>query len=298
MRIFTPLPGEYIASALKRGNELLSFESLATEDFYIKPVPRAGFGVSRSRERVKAEFREHTVFNFPKFLTEHNIAEDVLTNHTLYPINAALGRSRAHTNVTPKVWAKMCPECAVEDLETHGSSYIHSRHVQAYVEVCNIHGSKLLEICQHCSTPISRHAVAKLGHCSQKHKISKRSKRQLNSPPHLYASFIAELLNYRGPMVNRYLADFIAYISIFKHYAKNLAPPNKKLDMTSIIKRELGLSVNFSTFARPLDNKLPIYAFIGCRTADRYFELLDNEKIRDSLRDTVHYANLMKWRLY
>lgn len=298
MKIFTPLPGEYIASALKRGNELLGVASLATEDFYIKPIPRAGYGISRSPLPVKAEERKHAVFNFPKFLTENNIAEDVLTNHTLYPINAALGRSRAYSNVTPKVWARICPECAVEDLETYGSTYIHNRHVQAYVKVCNIHGSKLLEACAHCSIPISRHAVAKLGHCNQKYKISKRSRRQLNSPPHLYASFIAELLNYRGPMANRYLADFIAHVSIFKHYAKELERPNKKLDMTSIIERELGLSVKYSRFDRPLDNNFPIYAFIGCRTADRYFELLDNEKIRVSLRETIHYSNLKHGRIY
>ncbi|MGY2963171.1 hypothetical protein ACVWZP_004120 [Pseudomonas sp. TE36184] len=298
MKIFTPLPGEYIASALKRGNELLGVASLATEDFYIKPVPRAGYGKSGSLLPVTVEEREHAVFDFPKFLTENNIAEDVLTKHTLYPINAALGRSRACSKVTPKVWARICPECAVEDLETYGSTYIHTRHVQAYVKVCNVHGSKLLEACPHCSIPISRHAVAKLGYCNQKYKTSKRSRRQLNSPPHQYASFIAELLNYRGPMVNRYLADFIAHISIFKHYAKDLERPHNKLDMTYIIEHELGLSVKYSRSDSPLDNKFSIYAFIGCRTADKYFELLSNKELRDSLRDTIHYSNLLHWRLH
>lgn len=301
MKIFAPLPGEYIASALKRGNELLGVKSLPATDFYIKPIPRIGYGISNSIKRLNAESREHQIFEFPEFLTKYNVAEEVLNNHTLHPLNAALGRSRAHTNPTPKVWMKMCPDCAEQDHEIHGSAYIHRRHVQASVQVCDIHGSKLLNTCPHCSIPLRRHSITKLGMCSQKQKFSKsseNSKRELNSPKHLYAKFIAKLLNYSGPMVKRDIADFLAQYSLLKYYAKELEYSNMNMDITIIIERELGLSVKNTNHGYLLDNNFPIIAFLGCRTAERYLDLLVNENARESLKKTVMTARLHWAQLY
>lgn len=274
MKIFAPLPGEYIASALKRGNELLGIKSLPATDFYIKPIPRIGFG-SNSVERLRADFRDHQVFEYPQFLTRHKIAEEVLNNHTLHPLNAALGRSRAVTNPTPKVWMKMCPECAEQDHETHGSAYIHRKHVHASVLVCDIHCSKLLKTCPHCSIPLGRHSITGLGLCCQRYKLSKSSdlsKLVPNSPMHLYAKFIAELLNYSGPTVNRYMAGYIADFSLLRYYAKRIMSSNMIMDITLVIEEELGLSVKNTNNGYLLDNKFPIIAFLGCRTADRYLD--------------------------
>lgn len=298
MRIFSPLPGEYIASALKRGNELLGIKSIATEDFYIKPIPRAGFGISNGVKPVKAEWREHSKFKFPEFLTKHKISENVLNNHTLHPLNAALGRSRAHTEVTPKTWMRICPECVLEDIETHGSPYIHCRHVPFSVVVCNIHGSALVDSCPHCSVPIREHEITKLGICSQRHKHSKLSNTQPNSTPRLYSKFIADLLGYRGAMAKRILADAIIHQSVLLRYAKRHARTNSSLGLAKIIERELGISIELDKNIRLQDKNLSLCAFLGCRTAEDYLNLLTNEKARTLLNNTLDDAGIFKWQPY
>ncbi|NKQ13793.1 hypothetical protein, partial [Pseudomonas sp. SST3] len=268
MKIFSPLPGEYVASALKRGNELLGIKYLLTEDFYIKPVPRIGFGTSKSDKIVKAEWRDHSIFEYPKFLTEHNIAEDVLNYHTLYPLTAALGRSRGHTIITPKYnWMRICPDCVLEDYEIHGTAYIHRRHVQISVQVCSIHGLNLIETCPSCSIPVSKHEINRLGLCRNKYKSSIR---QLNSSRHMYAKFIADMLNYRGVMIKRDLAEFIVDGTTFIKYKNEIERKQEYLDIFKIIKRELGLQVRNTNFSNLSDNNFAISAFLGCGTAERY----------------------------
>lgn len=298
MRIFSPLPGEYIASALKRGNELLGIKSIAKEEFYIKPIPRIGFGISKCLMPVKTESRDYAKFKFPEFLTKHNITENVLNNNTLHPLNAALGRSRAYTEVTPKIWMRMCHDCVLEDIETHGSPYIHCRHVLSSVMFCSIHGSALIESCPQCSVPIRKHDITKLGICSKRYKYSKRSKAQLNSTPRLYAKFIADLLGYRGATVKRTLADAVIHQSVTLKYAKRYADDNSSLGLDNIIARELGISITLGNNGRLLDKNLSLCAFLGCITADHYFDLLTNEDTRTLLRKNLHEAGVSQWHPY
>lgn len=281
MRIFTPLPGEYIASALKRGNELLGIRTMPVEDFYIKPIARGGFGRSSS---CTAEWRDEPIFKFPAFLTAQNIAEEVLDEHTLQPLNAALGRNRAVTNATPKIWMKICTDCVLEDHETHGSAFIHRRNVQSAVEYCSVHGTPLLDTCPRCLIPLRKHDLTKLGICGQKYK---RSKHKLNFAGQQYAKFVADLLNYKGDMVKRGLAGYIVRLSTDAKYRNELKNWRDVLDLAKITKRVLNRDVTIKYPGELPDHNFPIFAYLGCETAERYLELLSNAESRNSLHNSL-----------
>lgn len=298
MRIFSPLPGEYIASALKRGNELLGNKPVRTEDFYIKPIPRVGFGISKSMTPLQAEWREEPRFEFPEFLSKHNVTESVLNNHTLHPLNAALGRSRAFTEVTPRTWTRICAECVLEDIEEHGSPYIHRRHVLLSVMVCSIHGSPLTDTCPYCSVTIKKHGLAQLHTCSTRYKHARRSNTQKKSPLRLYAQFIAELLQYRGEMAKRGKADAVISYSVQLKYGRRHVGHNVSMGIASVIEQELGISVNpdFNTYL--MDKNISLYAFLGCQTAENYLCLLSNEDSLNQLSNTLDEAGISKWQAY
>lgn len=298
MKIFSPLPGEYIASALKRGNELLDIRSIATEDFYIKPIPRVGFGISKCETPLKAEWRDQPKFKFPEFLTKHNISENVLANHTLHPLNAALGRSRAYTEVTPKTWMRICPECVLDDLEKHGSAYIHCRHVPPTVMACSIHHSVLIASCPHCTIDIRKHDITKLGKCSRRYKYSKLSKTTKNHTSHSYAKFVADLLGYRGEMAGRNRAEAIIHQSVLLKYGKDRIYPRSSMGMAKVIERELGISINLTNNEHSIDRCLSLFAFLGCRTAEYYLELLANENVGALLGGALDDARIDRFQPY
>ncbi|WP_143492738.1 TniQ family protein [Pseudomonas amygdali] len=298
MKIFSPLPGEYIASALKRGNELLGIKSICTKDFYIKPIPRVGFGISKSMFPLQAEWREYPKFKFPEFLSKHHITESVLNDHTLHPLNAALGRSRAFTEVTPKTWTRICPQCVLEDIEEHGSPYIHSRHVLLSVVVCSIHGSSLADTCPYCSITIKKHDITQLRICSARYKYSKKSNAQKKSTLGLYAKFIADLLQYSGAMTNRGKADAIISCSVRLKYGRRHVGVNVSMGIASVIEQELGISINSTTNIRLMDKNISLYAFLGCQTAENYLNFLTDEESLSQLRSALDDAGISKWQPY
>ncbi len=281
MKIFTPLPGEYVASALQRGNEMLGIRTLPHEDFRIRPIPRTGYG--RKGIGGKAEIRGYAIFKFPSLFTERKITEEVLHNHTLYPLTAALGRPTNQTIVTPAYWKKICPECAFEDFENHGTAYVHRSHVQSYVKVCSIHGSDLITICPACSTPINKHKITQLGICSQKYK---NPTRQWKSPNHLYSIFIAELLNYKGPPAKTHNAEWIVTKSLYRNYFDEIY--GNYGYVSEIIVRELGTKTINPYSKGATDYNFVIQAFLGCRTAARYLDLLTNSAACTQLQNEVN----------
>ncbi|CAG8871377.1 hypothetical protein JRG49_00735 [Pseudomonas fulva] len=283
MRIFAPLPGEYVASALKRGNELLGIKSLKTEDFYIKPIPRVGFGISKTLSTVQAEWRPHQEFYYPKLLDDHKISELVLNDHTLYPMIAALGRHRATAIVTPKTWQKVCPDCVLEDLNNCGSPYIHCRHVLGSVQVCSTHACTLIETCPACSMPLKKHEIGHLAKCSKQGKWSRRQKREFGSTRHMYAKFVADLLGYRGPMIHDGTADFIAYASLMINRTREFE--RTELDISKLIYKEMGITSRLTTSSISTSDKFPMYVFLGCHTAENYLNLLANQDEQDLLRE-------------
>jgi len=298
MKIFSPLPGEYIASALKRGNELLGIKSLSSSDFYIKPIPRTGFGVSKSAMPLKAGWRDHPEFKFPDFIETHNISEQILMNHTLHPINAALGRSRAYTQVTPKVWMRICPECVLEDIESHGSPYIHTRHVLPFVMVCSLHSIDLVDLCPHCLVDLRKHDITKLGKCSRRYKTSKLSKKQKASTPRLYAKFIADLLDYRGKMVLRGKANAVIHQSASLKYAHRHLHPLSSMGLAKVIQHEFGISATLDKGPSARDRVISLCAFLGCKTAETYFELLAFEQAWTKLVSDLEYAGIHRYHNY
>lgn len=283
MRIFAPLPGEYIASALKRGNELLGIKSLKTADFYIKPMPRVGFGINKTLTRLQTEWRSHHEFRYPKLLDDHKVSELVLNNHTLYPMIAALGRHRATAIVTPKTWTKVCQDCVQEDLESHGSAYIHSVHVLGSVQVCNIHACTLRETCPTCTMPMKKHDISHLTKCSQLSKWRRYQKREFGSTRHMYAKFVADLLGYRGPMLHDGKAEFVASASLMINRTKEFQ--TTQIDIARLINKELGITTKLTEAGIPNSDKFPIYVFLGCGTAENYLNLITNEHEQDALRE-------------
>ncbi len=293
MKIFTPLPGEYIASALKRGNELLGIKSLKTEDFYIKAKPRIGFGINKTLGRLQTEWRLHQEFYYPKLLDEHKISDLALSNHTLYPMIAALGRHQATAIVTPKTWEKVCPDCVREDLDNCGSPYIHRRHVLGSVQVCSTHACALIETCPTCSIPMKKHEINHLAKCSKLNTWSKRQKREFGSNRHMYAKFVADLLDYSGPMIKDGMADFVAYASLMIN--RTSAFEKTQLNISKLINEEMGITSRLTHASISTSDKYPIYVFLGCHTAENYFNLLNNKDEQDVLREkkTVIFNKLL-----
>lgn len=103
----------------------------------------------------------------------------------------------------------------------------------------------------------------------------------------MYAKFIADMLNYRGVMIKRDLAEFIVDGTTFIKYKNEIERKQEYLDIFKIIKRELGLQVRNTNFSNLSDNNFAISAFLGCGTAERYLDLLFNGEARDSLRKDV-----------
>ncbi|MNJ20204.1 hypothetical protein D3C77_145340 [compost metagenome] len=263
---------------------MLGIKTLSSADFRIIPIPRKGY--ARTGLGEKAEYRNHAVFQFPSLFTERKITEEILHNHTLYPLTAALGRSTTDTIVTPTIWKKICPDCAYEDYENHGTAYVHRSHAQASVQVCSIHGSNLIATCPTCSTPIKNHDITGLGICSQKYK---NSTRQLNSSNHSYSIFIAELLNYKGAPAKANDAQWIVGNSLYIKYFNEMYSDDNYL--SKLITSEFGVKSINSNYRAVSDQRFTIQAFLGCRTAERYLDLLKNKASTAQLQKEVNALN-------
>lgn len=287
MRIFNPLKGEYIASALLRGNEMMEIKSLSKMDFRIKPIPRKKFGFS---ETSSVESRTHAIFNYPEWLTDRETQNEVLHEHTLYPITAALGRSLTNVIVTPTNWRKLCIDCVIEDTRSFGTAFVHTRNTEASVSVCSVHGSELAKICPTCKIPFSSHSLRKLESCQKKYKIPSYHK---NSIRHLYAKFVSDLLNYRGETKQRNVVESLVYASIVvKHKNNHISD--------AFCQELLRLTLGINT-SKPIDwsksnNTLTTLAFLGSGTADNYLQLTSGSPLTEETIKT--HRNIIKNRSF
>ncbi len=249
---------------------MLGLKPVTLKDFHIKPLPRKGYGYALGH---KYESRKHAVFQFPHFFTERNISEEVLKNHTLYPLTAALARTRKDIAVTPVAWRKICPDCALEDFENYGTAYVHRRHVPASVQVCSVHGSRLIDRCTTCSTLIKNHQISRLSICSQKYQS------QVDEPDPFsfaYSNFVADLLTYNGatPMAHR--TDGLIINSIRLKYGNEIEQNDKFIK--NLIKKKFGVDLKTPISSTYSVNNYTILAFLGCETAEVYFELLSKSE--------------------
>ena len=179
---YTPLPGEYVASAIKRGNESLGIKGISKDHYLI-------IKTATTSRRIDGEII------FPQLFKDHGVTEEVLNENTLYPLTAALGRIHAGTIYTPVRRWKICLDCVTTDLALHGTAYIHCRNLPSSVLVCSVHGSRLHEKCPTCNKAIIRHSIGELSKCGN---YFPKSEKKLNIPPHQYSIFISELLSYKG----------------------------------------------------------------------------------------------------
>lgn len=266
--IFTPLPGEYIASAIRRGNELLGVNALNKNDYYIN---RISLGLRCSSER--SEIR------FPSFLVEHGIAQQALNENTLYPLTAALGRTEASCFITPIKGWKICLDCVIEDVEVHGTAYIHRRNIPMPVSVCSTHGSKLYTICPTCSIPITKHKISQLVFCSRRFK---ESERQIHWPIHFLSIFVNELLEYDGEPFDISQTEMNIHAKLGIKYQMRYTESSR---IVSIIRETFSLDVRYSPYGSLVNDICTIFACLAYETAAEYLHVMRDENASKALRD-------------
>lgn len=178
-----PHKDEYIASAIRRGNESSGLK-------HNRPMEVSAYKIQQPYKHTKTFPPK---IQFPAYMVELGITLDVLQNHTLYPICAALGRTDSSNIYTPQLHWKICLICAIEDIEEFGTVIIRRQNILRYSKACDKHGSTLHERCPACNKSITTHSISKFDSCSKKYMAQAES---LNSPKHRYAKFIKELLEY------------------------------------------------------------------------------------------------------
>ncbi len=99
----------------------------------------------------------------------------------------------------------------------------------------------------------------------------------------MYAQFVADLLDYRGPMINDGIADFVAYASLMIN--RTCAFEKTELNISKLINKEMGIDSKLTTANISTSNKYPIYVFLGCYTAKNYLNLINNKYEQDVLRE-------------
>jgi hypothetical protein len=181
--IFSPLPGEFIASAILRGNEILGIKKTKKNEFRIKKVPPSHL-IYKVTNSIK----------FPELFSNNDIALQILYENTLYPLYAVLGQSNIYSKFTPLSDWKICLQCVIDDINCFGTAFIHVSHLPPSVNFCRKHATKLYTFCPSCSMPITNHEISKFYTCQERyHQIHST----LNHNESLYAKFIHELLDYR-----------------------------------------------------------------------------------------------------
>ena len=182
--IFVPIPGEYIASAVRRGNEILGIKGLNKLHYRI-----------RKRPRPKGKYAKASTIDYPKFLVSQKLSSQVLYDNTLYPLAAALGRTAATCVYTPPTQWRICVQCVIDDQENQGTAFIHRSHLMSSVSLCNIHATKLHFTCPHCLKSITSHEISQLAECSESYTAESA---HFDSSLHQYSCFVEALLNYKG----------------------------------------------------------------------------------------------------
>lgn len=269
MKIFTPFPGEYVASALQRGNELLGIKSLKYEEFNFRPIIKS-FSTTNMYDDYK--FRAEMAFECAPFFTERKIFEEVLNNHTLYPIVKALGRVGRLAAATPFTWKKICIDCVFDDFLSYGTTFVRRGHILRCVGICSTHASELIEVCPTCSIPLRKHAISKLNVCFLKYKVPIY---QHNSRRHLLSKFVAELLAYSGPL--------IAPDRLHKHVEHRLSIKHKtRNNFHQLINKELGFTEKRDYTVTQRDearntNTSVMLAFLAFDNVENYLDWVTNE---------------------
>jgi hypothetical protein len=181
--IFSPLPGEFIASAILRGNEILGIKKIKENEFRIKRKPPS-----------LLKFNSTDSIKFPELFSNNDITLQTLYENTLYPLYAVLGQSDTNSIFTPLSHWKICLQCVIDDIDCFGTAFIHVSHLPSSVSFCRKHATKLYNFCPSCSMPIRNHEISKFYTCQERYH---KTHCTLNRNESLYAKFVHELLGYR-----------------------------------------------------------------------------------------------------
>jgi len=207
--IFSPLPGEFIASAILRGNETLGIKGIKTNDFRIRKIPASHLKCKSSCS-----------IEFPELLSNNDIAIQTLYENTLYPLCAVLGHSDIQSKFTPLSHWKICLQCVIDDIDCFGTAFIHVSHLPPSVNFCRKHTTKLYNFCPSCSKPITKHEISKFYICRERYI---QTPSILNLYAARYSQFVHELLSYRNkPFYYRSIECLIhsklITIELFNHF--------------------------------------------------------------------------------
>lgn len=193
--IYAPFPGEFIASALRRGKEILGIRCRQSDYQITKVSPRS----SKDRWQIV----------LPPVFQDDDIAKLALYENTLYPLFSVMGRTVYYGNYTPNRNWRICFHCVEEDSETYGSPFIHVAHLTRSVTLCYKHAVRLAEKCPSCGAYIHSHDLASIIDCSVYFPDVSNA---AGSQHHDYAIFVNSLLDFRDstysqPWVNSTLSD-------------------------------------------------------------------------------------------
>lgn len=268
--IYNPLPGEYVASAIKRGNESIGNNYSSKAEYLIKNIPRKDRN-SQSDDVI-----------FPKLFIEHGVTREVLYENTLFPLTKAFGRNLIRTIYTPVHFWKICLDCVVENAEQYGTAYIHCRHLPTTVSVCSVHGSKLFDKCPTCLKKITNHKICDYMKCCNSYKFSPR---EIGSTEHSYSVFTSELLQYDGRHfeayhVNKIIKTKLKLIEIIKYDD----------DFELLIehtRKEPGIILTPKSFFRTSTDICSAIGFLAYQTAEAYLNALSDKPVRISMMDEL-----------
>lgn len=287
--IFAPLPGEYVASAIRRGNETLGIKGINKNDYYIKKKP-----IKRGSEigRKKATGKHHEIgkIKYPTLLEENGVTEDVLYENTLYPLFAAFGRTQSNCIYTPTRSWRICLHCVIEDLQIYGTAYIHRRNLLPSVSVCSIHASKLYERCPTCLKSMTSHSISKLSNCSKQFPETPKT---INSHRHLYSKFVSDLLYYKEKPFAPYHIEFNLHAKL--EILGYLCPTENDRKINSEIRNKLGLQAGFSYIKKPNLDDCAAIAFFSYQKADEYLKSVNDYSACQALLQEVSDINRLKF---
>lgn len=268
--IYNPLPGEYVASAIKRGNESIGNNFFSKADYIIKNIPK----------NERSQQSEDIIF--PKLFVEHGVTREVLYENTIFPLTVALGRNLIRTMYTPIHLWKICLDCVTEDVELYGTAYIHCRHLLASVRVCSVHGSKLFDKCPTCLKKITKHKIGDFLKCCNSYRFSPR---EIGSMKHNYSVFTSELLKYNGRYfetyhVNKTIKTKLKLMELIKNN------DNHEL-LAEHMNSQLELSFTPESLYSPSTDGCAASGFLAYQTTDSYLNALNDESVLKSMLDEL-----------
>lgn len=254
--IYAPFPGEFIASALRRGKEIQGMRCRQSDYQVTKVSPRS----SKDRWQIV----------MPPIFQDDDIAKLALYENTLYPLFSAMGRAVYYGNYTPNRSWRICFHCIEEDSETYGSPFIHVAHLIRSVTLCYKHAVRLAEKCPSCGAYIHSHDLASISDCSVSFPTVSNV---VGSQHHDYAVFVESLLLFRGstysqPWVNNELSE--KYIQVLHNGDHFTGYTSYKLEIGQFL--SMNVNDTLSDYLS-LDFCLAL-AFLGFKDADSLMSIL------------------------